>query len=1238
MARLITPLSKREVHLPEGLTIQQAIDLSIEEGYRDHLEVYNFGMLVSDRSFVIRRTDSLVLTVVPQGGGGGGGGKGILGALLMVALVVTAPYMAVGLGMTAGTLGAVAVATGITMIGGLLISALVKPPTLTPESRASYDQSPTYSLAGQSNGAKPYNPITKIYGRYKYFPNLASSPIISNLGTESRISSLYDFGYGHVQLEDIKIGDNPAGEFNPELYLHTNSLVKNTYYVNRRVGYDQFQYKLTSSNPVQIRSKPKAIEFDIDLNFGRGLYRFDDRGNIQTHSVDFNFQYRDVKGTWQTLGAGSVFGVSAQDIGDGAVRFSGSTARPFVAVVSVRPPYAGEFDFRAVKLSPDQTDSKYGEECFITMIKSYSEGSVVNLEKPHTMLEMRLLASDKISGTVQNLSAICTSVLRVTDDGVNFRYEATRNPAWIAVDILTGIANPKGLRDDLMDWASWIELANHCNAMGYHSDFVVDYSTTVLELLNSVLGVARASFTMTLSGKYGCLIDVKKTVPRQLITPANSRNFHGNRTFTDYAHAFLVSYVDPNLNWQKNQRTVYFDGYSENNATLFETLETFGITSPEEAWRYGRYMMAQSIHRAETFSVEMDIENLVVQRGDLVHVAHDVPRLGGQACRVVTVSGNEITINQELGVAPTGFTIRLSDGSIKTGKVLATAPQDGQIIYTIDAVGEINPDDLIVMGQLDRVVNPYIVTEIHPNRDLTAEIALVKYVPEVYTADTGDIPAWNPDYGNDLINTTDLELINLEALNTLIYPSRYPVNQIRLKWDILGFNYDHTDIYVKNPDGKTIFAGDSRSYSFYQLYTILQNLQWVGEYVEFECIPISASGLAGKGKKISVELIADTIPPEKPQNFGVNIQSEQVSIFWQLSNEPDLIRYEIRFTPEFLFPDWTNSLLVGFTNWDVNRLTSGARTGTYMIMAYDSSDNQSEVAFQRTTVESLPNIELVTEVDDADTGWNGVLNHLEKGLVTEDPFISAWKKLSEVKHMSDVLAGKTYICSEGEFGSVYPEGVYYFENDVVFDQVYEVRVSSYIQAHGEGEQGTRWHYNRINPTEMAYVDPQLWDCWLEYRAIDQNDFMSDWADLQGLPNLLGTTGQFTEWRIISAVGDVTGRIIQFRLRVFSKSPNIKTYVTDGSVKIDVTDRIWSVNDQVIPSVGQRIVFDPAFMFDTIAVAVSIDGNDSPVRAVTTNKNRLGFDLSLVNVLDQTPVSGKVDILVRGQGKERTYSI
>ena len=362
-----------------------------------------------------------------------------------------------------------------------------------------------------------------------------------------------------------------------------------------------------------------------------------------------------------------------------------------------------------------------------------------------------------------------------------------------------------------------------------------------------------------------------------------------------------------------------------------------------------------------------------------------------------------------------------------------------------------------------------------------------------------------------------------------------------------------------------------------------------------------------------------------------------MTLFWQISNEPDLLRYEVRFTPELVFPNWANSNLLGFTNWDVNRMTSGARTGTYMLRSYDSSDNASEIALQRTTIESLPNIELITDINDYNLNWAGDISHMERLPVPKDPYIDKWIRLDRVSVMSEVLAGRSYLYSEGEYGNVYPDGIYNFAEPVYFNEVYEVRVSSYIQVHGETPNPI------IQPRKdipvLAYeASTDLWDAWIEYRASDKLNYMADWEKLTDLESLLGSENIFSQWRIISAVGDITARVIEFRIRAISKSKNVKVVVTDGLVTIDVADRIWSQNDLIIPETGRRILFDPPFQFDTTAIAINIDGNDSPVKAMTSNKDRLGFDLTLVNILDQNPVSGKVDILVRGQGKQREKSI
>ncbi len=135
--------------------------------------------------------------------------------------------------------------------------------------------------------------------------------------------------------------------------------------------------------------------------------------------------------------------------------------------------------------------------------------------------------------------------------------------------------------------------------------------------------------------------------------------FTGTRSFVDKPHAFRVKFINPDLDWQPAEFNVYNDGYSAANATVFEDLQTFGITSYAQAYRFARYMMAQGIHRLRCFSIKVDVENLAVQRGELVNVAHDVPKVGGNYARVKSVDGKYIAVDQNVNSVPNAYVVRL---------------------------------------------------------------------------------------------------------------------------------------------------------------------------------------------------------------------------------------------------------------------------------------------------------------------------------------------------------------------------------------------------------------------------------------------------------------------------------------------------------------------------------------------------------------------------------------------------
>lgn len=867
-------------------------------------------------------------------------------------------------------------------------------------------------------------------------------------------------------------------------------------------------------------------------------------------------------------------------------------------------------------------------ESVVMLLRSYAWGLPVVQRLRHTMLEMRVTATDQLNGVVQNLSAIAISVLPVTNDGANFWLAETRNPAWIAIDILCSEKNPRPLSYAQLDWTSWIHLAAVSDTLRsyvvnglpytgprYTCDIVVDSLMTVKDLLESVLTSCRASLTLTSAGKWGVLLDEEKATPRQLITPANSWGFSGVRTFTQYPHALRVNFINRDNGWAKDEVVVYWDGYDANNATVFETLDTFGISDYAHAWAYGRYMLAQGIERSELFTLTMDVENLLVQRGDLVYVAHDVPRVGGVPARVVQVREQAVQIDRPLSAPPSGYAVRLSDGTTRTGNTATDENWQDQW-FVLDNITGIQPDDLIVLGDYSRQTQPYLVQRIGPGADFSAELTLCKYAPGVYTADQGALPPWDPGFGHDFLNGTDLVSSNLTITQTMYYVNREPLVDVVLRWMTTGWQLDHHELTVVLPSGQRVALASPVPVNFTWTVDALRDRQYFDIALQFEVVPLSKVGARGQAAYASIVLLRDTTPPRPVVQFGVNVQKENVDLFWQPADDPDIAYYMIRYTPQVEYPDWNASQMLVTVQWPGNKSSAGARTGSYGIRAVDTSGNVSDVVWRRTTVAVLPEINVITILNDRDLypdRWPGQKSHM-------------------------VVAGAE-VMSEGDFGAVYPDGIYFCSYPVDLGDVYEVRVTSKIEAYGvtSGDYMSSW-VTLAQVDAMAHSNTALWDAWLEVRVADEMKVMADWIPSISTVDPLadGADSSWSAWRPCQ-VGDFTAQILQFRICVQSKNPGVRVVVSSGRIEVDMPDRIDTYGDVQVSAAGLDFVYPVAFR-KVEAIAVTIDGNPDPVVAVVTNKTAEGFHLVLRNTITSALTAGQVDIMAEGYGRKRLTSI
>src|ERR1019366_4433538 len=352
------------------------------------------------------------------------------------------------------------------------------------------------------------------------------------------------------------------------------------------------------------------------------------------------------------------------------------------------------------------------------------------------------------------------------------------------LDIMQGKANKFPLPAPRIDmtgleaWRVW------CAANHRSNNNIIDTQGTMFGARQAVAAMGRASFTMK-DGLYSILQDLPQTTPIQHFTPRNSWGFKATFAFPILPGMLKVRFVNPGANYQNDERWVFDDGYTSATPDLVtEVLDlTHGCTDPDEAWRDGRYHLAQARLRPEIYEILVDFENLVCTRGDFVLVSHDIIQAGLGAGRVKTMqldgSGNCTGVTTDefftfsYGNSYVLRTRRSGDGtSLLNALVNPVGGVSGiddltdiDSLTDIDTIGSgsgsvftnvlvfvtpipaANPQptagDLVMLGLVGSEPLPMIVTRITPGKDLIATLQLQDYVPAIYTSDSGTPPPFN---------------------------------------------------------------------------------------------------------------------------------------------------------------------------------------------------------------------------------------------------------------------------------------------------------------------------------------------------------------------------------------------------------------------------------------------------------------------------------------------------------------
>jgi hypothetical protein len=1120
----------------------------------------------------------IVVSVGVHGGGDGGGKKNPMAMVLSLAVIVAAAYaaplIAGGLGFTVGTTGftiAKALAGGlISGIGMMAVNALfpTRPASLSAPQIQSYRDSPTYSIAGAQNEARPFAPVPVILGRHKVTPPLGAKPYTEIAGNDEYLRMLFIWGIGPLKIENIKIGDTPIGDYE-DVDIETREGREDDdpiTLIASQVLQDSIGVTLTNAiGWVQRTSKTNADELSVDISFPRGLVEYTTSGGRASYSVVVQVDYRLVGTTeWTCQG---FFNVTDKFVGNLRKSMRWQVAR-------------GQYEVRLLRTTGDTDNDRIIDDVMWSVLRTFRNDHPVKAPVPLAMTAIRIRGSEQLQGVISDLNGTVTSYAPVWDGESWGGEAATQNPAALKRLALTGPGNARPRTAAQIDDDALGAFYDFCEANGYKFNMVRDFAASVWDTCADICSAARGAVNIT-DGRWGVIMDTADKPAVQHFTPRNSWGFSGNIDFVDAPHAWRVRFVDEDNAFNPDERIVYDDGYDENNATKFEGIDFPGITNRDLVWKFGRYHIAQARLRPQSYIFNADFEHLVCQRGDLILVSHDVPLWGSGSGRVKELVGDEEkttgVVLDERVVMEAGklyaCRFRREDKSSFVASIVTQAGETDTLTFQAAVPVAQGPKvgDLAMFGEAERETAKLLVKAVRPGEDLTAQIECVDYAPAIYEADQGEIPAFNPNVtqppditkvapARPVITTVESGTAALEQSASgikarILVSLQAGIGTIRVAQNVVRYALqDSTDWrYVQQPAAQAVIA----------LSDVID-----GETYVIQARAVSIYGTPSAWTEALVEtVIGQSEKPSNVQDFRINVINGIAYLSWAPNTEIDLSHYQIRWTKATSGATWGGSVVV-IDREKSTSITTQALDGTYLIKAVDASGNESETA--ATVISSLVAIagyNAVTSISQDNASWSGtgdgvVYNASLGGLV---------------------LDGANY------------EGTYELDDVADLGGIYPVLATAALNACG------------VNLVADLYDITDLYNFGDLYAVTEGQTSAS--LELATTGDNPGGSPTWSSWTTF-LVGEYAKRAFKARLVLNRVDLSVTPVVSAASVTLDMKDRIVRFN-QSVPLGGARIEFDPAFyVAPEIGLAIS-NGQEGDAYTIA-NKSADGFDINFTN--------------------------
>jgi len=760
-----------DLTMPEGSTVAEMVAAALPAATPADLE-HARVLLVNERGSIVvpvgkwhrvrpRSGARVVIRIVP--------GKSILRAVLSIVVAIAAvalgQYWAVGLGFTAGTTGfAIAssvIGMGVSVLGNLLINALIPPPK--PPGREDAEKVPNYQITSWRNPMKPDAPVPDVLGRHRYAAPFAAMSYTEIVGDWQYVRALFNYGYGPLALSDFKIGETSL-----DSYDEVDIEVREGYAADAHVTY--FPQQVFEENvgaeltrpyprndlgettgaaavetPVVRYTGTDAEKCSIILAFPAGLVEINDRGGQQTITVQIRIRYRLVGAVnWIVLTTLSI---------------SAKRSEAIYRQHTWQFPARGRYEVELTRMTDEHTSSQIASRSVWAAVQTIRPEYPLNFGKPLAIVALRIKATHQINGQLDAFNATASRLCLDWDKELGrWVFRQTRNPAALYRYVLQSAANARPSPDSAIDLIQLQDWHEFCELKGLRYDRVIDGDMTLREVLTEIAGAGRAAPRHD-GLKWSVVIDRPQQLVIDHVNPRNSHSFQTSRVYLDPPHGFRVPFLDATNDYQSAERIVPWPGHT-GEITMTEQIEFPGKTDPDEIWKEARRRMYELIYRPDTYSVIQDGPVRVATRGDLVMASFDALDRVMVSARVIDVQGAMIALDEDVEMtAGLNYAVRFRAGLSETDSIgrsvvrtVETLPGVSNALTFSQDGGDL-PEigSMVHFGAATRDSLPLIVSGIEAGDDMASVYNLLDAAPIIDELTDAEVPpAWSGRVGAEV--------------------------------------------------------------------------------------------------------------------------------------------------------------------------------------------------------------------------------------------------------------------------------------------------------------------------------------------------------------------------------------------------------------------------------------------------------------------------------------------------------